>query len=75
MFLHLSFLSPSNAVLASTRTEHGGAGHPRPVILGKGNRMPRGMELGVAGVASSDAMLPYDVDEQQRKRKLTLVVF
>lgn len=48
--MHLNFLAPgSSAVLYSTRTEHGGAGHPRPVILGKGCRVPRGMELGVAG--------------------------
>ncbi|GAB4824130.1 hypothetical protein N2152v2_011176 [Parachlorella kessleri] len=47
VFLHLSFMSPSGAVASSTRSEHGGAGHPRPFVLGKGQRMPRGLELGV----------------------------
>ncbi len=51
VFLHLSFMSPSGAVASSTRSEHGGAGHPRPFVLGKGQRMPRGLELGVLGEA------------------------
>ena len=49
VFLHYSLLDEHREVVCSTHLEHGGNGSPQPFVLGRGQRMLRGMELSVLG--------------------------
>lgn len=49
VFLHLGYADPSGVVQKSTRSDQEGTGIPEPFILGKDNRLLRGIHLAVEG--------------------------